>query len=85
MILPICRELGVTGIASPVSPKTGALLGPNCRGEEKVARLRQAYPNTPVEEFYSDSRSDAPLARLAGRAFLVKGGVPLPWPAELMK
>ena len=85
LILPICKELGVTGIASPVSPKTGALLGPNCRGEEKVARLRQAYPNTPVEEFYSDSRSDAPLARLAGRAFLVKGGVPLPWPAELMK
>lgn len=85
LILPACRLLGVEGLASPVCPKTGELLGPNCRGGEKVRRLERSRPGAPVEEFYSDSSSDAPLARLAGRAFLVKGGVPRPWPADLLK
>lgn len=85
LILPVCALLGVRGIASPVSPETGALLGPNCRGEEKVIRLRRACPDTPVEEFYSDSSSDIPLARLARSAWLVRGGTPAPWPANLLK
>ena len=85
LILPACRLLGVRGIASRVSPETGELLGPNCRGEEKVNRLRRAYPDAPVEEFYSDSLSDAPLARLARGAWLVREGKPGPWPADLLK
>ena len=79
LILPACALLGVRGIASPVSPETGRLLGPNCRGEEKTVRLRRDFPDARIEEFYSDSPSDAPLARLAGRAFLVKKGERLPW------
>ncbi len=82
LILPACALLGMRGIASQVSPETGELLGPNCRGEEKVTRLRRAFPHEPVEGFWSDSRSDAPLARLAGRAFLVKNGAPRPWPDD---
>lgn len=85
LILPVCRLLGVRGIASPVSPETGALLGPNCRGAEKAVRLGRMYPDAPVEDFYSDSRSDAPLARLAKRAWLVKDGTPVPWPQEQLK
>ena len=73
------------GIASQVSPETGALLGPNCRGEEKAVRLRRARPEALVEEFYSDSLSDTPLARLALRAYLVKAGRPQPWPGNLLK
>ena len=80
LILPACALLGVRGAASPVSPETGALLGPNCRGEEKTVRLRRDFPGEAVREFYSDSLSDAPLARMAGRAFLVSGGQPRPWP-----
>lgn len=80
LILPACRLLGVRGIASPVSPETGELLGPNCRGEEKVTRLRREYPEGSVDEFFSDSRSDAPLAGLAKRAYLVQKGNRLPWP-----
>lgn len=85
LILPVCRLLGVRGMASPVSPETGELLGPNCRGEEKAVRLGRAYLDTPVEAFYSDSRSDAPLARLAKRAYLVEAGTPASWPPELLK
>lgn len=80
LIRPACELLGVRAIASQVSPETGALLGPNCRGEEKTVRLGQEYPGQMVEEFFSDSQSDAPLARLAQRAFLVKHGAIQPWP-----
>lgn len=80
LILPACARLGVRGLASPVSPETGELLGPNCRGEEKTIRLRREFPDARLEEFFSDSLSDAPLARLAGRAWLVEKGTPRPWP-----
>lgn len=65
--------------ASPVDARTGQLLGPNCRGEEKVRRFRSAYGAAEVERFYSDSCSDAPLAALAQEAFLVRRGQVLPW------
>lgn len=32
-----------------------------------------------IDEFYSDSHSDDPLARLAKQAFLVKGEKLTPW------
>ena len=82
LIGPACARLGVRAIASPVSPETGELLGPNCRGEEKAVRLGREYPNAKIQGFWSDSRSDAPLARLAEQAFLVKDGVPRPWPDD---
>ena len=85
LIRPACRRLGVEGIATQVSPETGALRGPTRRGEEKAVRLRRARPEALVEEFYSDSLSDTPLARLALRAYLVKAGQPQPWPGNLLK
>ena len=41
--------------------------------------IRQVYPQFHMSEFYSDSRSDTPLAQVADRAFLVKGDELLPW------
>lgn len=80
LIAPICARLGVRCLASPVDPQSGALLGPNCKGEEKVRRLREAgYPD-PIDRFYSDSLSDTPLARLAREAKLVSGETQVPWP-----
>ncbi len=76
---PICRKLGVSLIATEVDGKTGKFNGPNCHGEEKARRFRLAYPDAEIDGFYSDSRSDAPLARLAKRAFLVKKEKLSPW------
>ena len=59
--------------------RTGRIQGENCWGPEKVERLRQVYPQFHMSEFYSDSRSDTPLAQVADRAFLVKGDELLPW------
>lgn len=81
LLLPICRRLGIQDpIGSRVDPATGRFSGENCRGEEKAARLAEGLPGAVVDEFYSDSLSDEPLARMALSAYLVRGEDVLPWP-----
>lgn len=73
------KRLGLRLLASRVDKRTGLTEGENCHGEEKVRRLHEAFPEVEIAEFYSDSQSDAPLARIADKAFLVKGQELLPW------
>lgn len=80
ILQPVCKALGVALIATPVDKHTGRFAGPNCRGQEKVVRFRQAHGDAAIEEFYSDSMSDAPLAALAQRAYMVKKDDITPWP-----
>lgn len=70
-----CRILGIKHlIASQVDSKTGKYTGQNCHGEEKVNRFYQQYSkDTVIEQFYSDSYSDTPLAKLAKKSYIVKG------------
>lgn len=79
LLRPLCDARGWELIASEVDPQTGACLSPNCRGEEKVRRFREKFPWQEVSEFYSDSRSDAALASLSDRSFLVRGSKLLPF------
>ena len=60
-------------IASGIDPATGLFEGANCRGEEKVRRFREQYPEGVIDEFYTDSKADLPLARIARKAFAVDG------------
>ena len=72
LLEPICRELGIhTLMASRVDPATGRYTGSNCHGEEKVRRLEQQTGVTQIDQFYSDSLHDLPLARIAHEAYLV--------------
>ena len=80
LLRPICEQLGVRLIATRVDTNTGRLEGHSCYGEEKVRRLREACGAVRIDEFYSDSFADEPLAKLARRAWLVKGDERLPWP-----
>jgi hypothetical protein len=83
MIRRFCAKLGIVHVlASQVDPKTGRYTGLNCHGEEKVRRLKEVENNTDIEEFYSDSISDAPLAALAEKAYLVKGDQRRVWPQK---
>ena len=80
LLKPICRSLGIKWlIASRVNVRNGRFKGKNCRGEEKLRRLRECFKDTDIECFYSDSRSDLPLARVAKKAFKVKKGKMKPW------
>jgi phosphatidylglycerophosphatase C len=82
VVRPAAEMLGVRLIATPMDKHTGKIDGKNCHDEEKVRRFREQYPEAEVEEFYSDSLSDAPMARLARHAYLVRRGVITPWPED---
>lgn len=80
-----CQMLGIKHlIASRIDKYTGCCLGINCFGEEKVRRFYDEYSSEhggipQIDEFYSDSTSDTPLARLAKRAYIVIGEKTVPW------
>ncbi len=80
LLKPVCEMLGIKHLlASEVDKKTGKYTGLNCYGEEKVERLKKYMGHTEMDEFYSDSRSDSPLAELADKAFLVDWDTITPW------
>ncbi|MDR0397830.1 MAG: haloacid dehalogenase-like hydrolase [Candidatus Nomurabacteria bacterium] len=80
LVEPIGKILKVRVHASKVDIKTGNLLEPNNRGEEKVRRFRAEFGNTEIKQFYSDSLADTPLAKIAAEAFMVHGNQRNPWP-----
>lgn len=72
LLRPACDALGIKHlIASRVDKKTGKCTGENCYGEEKVLRFRAYFGDAEIDEFYSDSYSDTPLAKISKKAFLV--------------
>ncbi len=86
LLRPAMDMLGLSALlGSRVDVHSGAFDGLNCHGEEKVRRFRETYGEAAVAAFYSDRLSDAPMARLAERAYLVKNKNPqsatlTPWP-----
>jgi len=82
LLRPLCDQLGVRLVCTRFDTRRGRVLGWSCYGDEKVRRLREAFGDIEINEFYSDSVTDAPLAALAKRAFLVTGDVRAPWPEE---
>lgn len=74
LLQPICIQLGIKYlIATKVDVQSGKFDGENCFGEEKVRRFREKFQDSNINEFYSDSLSDLPLARLAKKSYLVEG------------
>ena len=74
MLKPICIELKVHDlIASKADAKTGRFLGENCKGTEKVKRLKNKYSDLKVRAMYTDSYSDQPLIDLAIGSYIVRG------------
>ncbi len=80
LISAFCEKIGIKYcMASPVDIKTGKYKGLNCHGEEKVKRYKEIYGEKEIDDFYSDSYSDTPLAKLSKKAYLVKGNKLLDW------
>lgn len=74
LLKPICSKIGIKKlIASQVDKLNGKYTGINCYGEEKVNRFYKEYNhNQKIDNFYSDSLSDEPLAKLSDKAFIVQ-------------
>lgn len=60
-------------IATRMDPKSGIVDGENCRGEEKVVRLKKALGKPQIRKAYTDSLSDMPILALAKERYIVKG------------
>ena len=77
LLKEIVNRLNVSNlIATKVDKKSGRFLSENCYGEEKVKRYNQKFSTKQISNFYSDSLSDLPLAKIANKFFLVKNGIP---------
>jgi len=81
LLRPIATRLGVAEvIATRMSKDTGIIDGENCRGKEKVSRLKLLGIHEDIGDVYSDSQSDMPIFLLAkGSAYIVKGSNITPW------
>lgn len=72
LIEPICNRKGISNVlASEVDPKNGKFISINCYGEEKLIRFSKAYDINSIDKFYTDSKSDLPLAKIAKSAYMV--------------
>jgi phosphatidylglycerophosphatase C len=74
-VAPFARRLGAEGLLGTDltfdadDRVTGAFESPNCRGEEKVRRLRAAYgPDLRLAAAYGDTSGDAEMLAIADEA-----------------
>ncbi len=81
IVKPCTDKLGIKHLyASNVDPDTGKYDGINCHGTEKVRRYEEAgFKRNDIDEFYSDSLSDTPLAEISKTPFIVDGDEIIPW------
>ena len=76
----ICGRLDIRNlIATNVDKKNGRLIGENCYGKRKPEFFRERFGDARIGAFYSDSKSDAPMATMATNAFLVRGEKIMVW------
>ena len=76
-IKPICDRLGVNLlIATQTDPRTGLISGENCKGTEKVSRLKKEAADYEFRDVYTDNLvSDGPILELATRKKIhIQGG-----------
>lgn len=67
----------VTLIGTRADAKTGKLIGKNCKGEEKLRRIRELLGDVAVRAMYTDdTKADAPLLAVARERYLVVHGAP---------
>lgn len=82
LLEPIIKKIGINLIGTIVDKETGVMIG-NVRLAKEKAKyiIEQGMPM--IENFYSDSLSDTPLALLAEHAYIVKDKArrPEPWPS----
>ena len=79
LLAPICQKLDVKLIASRVDKHTGVFTGENCYGAEKVKRFELEFDISEIDDFYSDSLTDKPLADLAKKAYFIRDGKITDW------
>jgi len=80
-IAPACRTLNIQHlVATSLHISTGGYqMGENCRGSQKLDRVRALFPAGSIEEVYSDNSDDLPLLNAATRGYMIKAGQIIPF------
>lgn len=75
-LLHAARLLGVPRlIGTQCDTRTGQLIGRNCKGEEKIARIREVMGPFEVRAMYTDdAKADGPLLAIAREKYIVTHG-----------
>lgn len=75
-LIHAARLLGVgTLIGTRCDMKTGELTGKNCKGAEKIARIREVIGDYQVRAMYTDdAKADGPLLAIAQERYIVTHG-----------
>ena len=67
------RDLGVKFVIGTKTDFDGKIIGKNCKGIEKVNRIRSIFPNAQIGCTYSDSSVDIPMLEMSHNAYVVEG------------
>lgn len=74
LVNAICRDIGIYNIiGTKINKNTGKYINDNvyCFGEAKVKYFQKYFQGEIIEQFYSDSKYDEPLAKLSKEAYIV--------------
>ncbi len=89
LLKPITDRLGVNLLATKMDIKTCEIETNSCYAKEKTLQMlaKDYFENNTVDNFYSDSISDIPMALCAEHAFQVKKHATKvePWPEFTLK
>jgi HAD superfamily phosphoserine phosphatase-like hydrolase len=80
-ITPACSALKIQHlVATSLHFSSGSYqMGENCRGSQKLDRVRALFPTGSIEEVYSDNSDDLPLLNAANRGYIIKAGQIIPF------
>lgn len=75
----LCHAAKLLGVEHLIGTRadgvTGRLIGKNCKGEEKIERIRQAIGPYTVRAMYTDdAKADGPLLAIAEEKYIVTHG-----------
>ena len=73
------KELGIKYVIGTKVDENGNIIGKNCKREEKVVRLKEAFPKAEFNNSYSDSSVDIPILELSKKAYVVEGNNLIPY------
>ena len=72
-IKQFAKRLGIKHVIATNTDSNGKIIGKNCKGEEKVKRIKELYSDTEILCAYGDSSKDIPVLKLAKTAYVVEG------------
>lgn len=79
-IVPFCHRLGIKNVIATRVDDYGKIIGENCKGMEKINRLRATMPNVKIDYAFSDDiKNDLPMLQYAKKGFIIKGNNILPF------